>query len=596
MQTQDQPQHAPAAQAERPEHVDVLVIGAGQAGLAVGWHLREQGITSFLLLDAGPEVGHVWRNRWDSLRLFTPAEYDALPGMPFPAPAGTYPTKDEVADYLRGYAAAFELPVRLNTRVTRLTKTGDTFHADTSTGPITARQVVIATGPFQTPVVPTLARHLAADVVQLHSADYRNPDQLPDGPVLVVGAGNSGLQIAAELAATRPVTVAVGTRPPMLPQRLLGRDLFWWLTRLGLITKTADSRLARRLQKKGDLVIGTRWRDLARLGIQVRPRLDDVDLTTAMFADGSVTRWPPSCGPPGSAPTTRGSTSPAPSWTTRSRTSAASPPSPASASWACRGCTPAAPPCSGTSRTTPPGSPTTSATTSRPRAPRLPQATCSSEDQSARRRCPVPALPQVELGELAAGGDPGLGEDVPQVERDGARRHPALGGDVLVRQALADQAGDLAFHRCQRQLGGRVALAGGLPGRAQLLAGAGGERLGAQVLERLERGAQVGAGVDAVLGAAQELAVREVGAGPVVRAAAPVGSGVGVMGQGGSRTGLVRRAGSASRARPWSTAASAHGQPGALGERGELLDPRCGLLVVAGADGGVDAVDARSGG
>jgi len=289
MQAQDQPQHAPAANLERPEYVDVLVIGAGQAGLAVGWHLREQGITSFLLLDAGPEVGHMWRSRWDSLRLFTPAEYDALPGTPFPAPAGTYPTKDAVADYLRGYAAAFELPVRLNTRVTRLTKTGDTFHADTSTGPITAGQVVIATGPFQTPAVPTLARHLAADVVQLHSADYRNPDQLPEGPVLVVGAGNSGLQIAAELAATRPVTVAVGTRPPMLPQRLLGRDLFWWLTRLGLITKTADSRLARRLQKKGDLVIGTRWRNLARLGIQVRPRLDDVDLSTAMFADGTVT-------------------------------------------------------------------------------------------------------------------------------------------------------------------------------------------------------------------------------------------------------------------------------------------------------------------
>ena len=290
MLTQHQPQHAPAARAERPEHVDVLVIGAGQAGLAVGWHLRDQGITSFLLLDAGPEVGHVWRNRWDSLQLFTPAEYDALPGMPFPAPAGTYPTKDEVADYLRGYAAAFSLPVRLDTRVPRLTKTDDTFHADTSNGPITAGQVVIATGPFQTPVVPPVARHLAADVVQLHSADYRNPDQLPDGPVLVVGAGNSGLQIAAELAATRPVTVAVGTRPPMLPQRLLGRDLFWWLARLGLITKTADSRLARRLQKNGDLVIGTRWRDLARLGIHVRPRLDDVDLTTAMFADGSITQ------------------------------------------------------------------------------------------------------------------------------------------------------------------------------------------------------------------------------------------------------------------------------------------------------------------
>ncbi len=290
MHTHEQRQPAQPVRSQAPEHVDVLVVGAGQAGLAIGWHLREQGIRSFLLIDAGPEVGHVWRTRWDSLRLFTPAEYDGLPGMPFPAAAGTYPSKDDVADYLRGYAAAFELPVRLDTRLTRLAKTGDRFHADTSTGPLTARHVVIATGPFQTPVVPTLARHLATDVVQLHSADYRNPGQLPDGPVLVVGAGNSGLQIAAELATSRPVTVAVGTRPPMLPQRFLGRDLFWWLSRLGLLTRAADSRLARRLRTKGDLVIGTRRRDLTRLGIQVRPRLDDADLTTAMFADGSISQ------------------------------------------------------------------------------------------------------------------------------------------------------------------------------------------------------------------------------------------------------------------------------------------------------------------
>ena len=289
MPTPALPRHAPPAPAEGTEHVEVLVIGAGQAGLAVGWHLREQGVRSFLLLDAGAEVGQVWRDRWDSLRLFTPSEYDGLPGMAFPAPAGTYPTKDEVADYLRAYAAEFELPVRLDTHVTRLTRAGDTFVAFTSTGTLTARQVVIATGPFQTPVIPSLARHLAADVVQVHSAGYRNPDQLPDGPVLVVGAGNSGLQIACELAASRPVTVAVGTRPPVLPQRFLGHDLFWWLTRLGIMTRTADSRLARRLRTKGDLVIGTRWRDLARLGIQVRPRLDDVDRSTAMFADGSVT-------------------------------------------------------------------------------------------------------------------------------------------------------------------------------------------------------------------------------------------------------------------------------------------------------------------
>ena len=386
MQTQDQPQHAPAAQAERPEHVDVLIIGAGQAGLAVGWHLREQGITSFLLLDAGPEVGHVWRSRWDSLRLFTPAEYDALPGMPFPASCRHVPDQGR-----RG-----GLPARLRRRVRaagppqhpRHPAHQDRRHVPRGQldRPHHGWAVVIATGPFQTPVVPTLARHLAADVVQLHSADYRNPDQLPDGPVLVVGAGNSGLQIAAELAATRPVTVAVGTRPPMLPQRFLGRDLFWWLTRLGLITKTADSRLARRLRKKGDLVIGTRWRDLARLGIQARPRLDDIDLTTAMFADGSVTTvaavvWAtgfrtdytwldiPGAVMDDKVANERGITA-----------------VPGLSVSVCRGCTPAAPPCSGTSRTTPRGSPTTSATTSTSCAPRLPQATCRLTRESAHRR------------------------------------------------------------------------------------------------------------------------------------------------------------------------------------------------------------------
>lgn len=270
-----------------PPHVDVLVIGAGQAGLALGWHLRRRGVASFLLVDAGPEVGHVWRSRWDSLRLFTPAEYDALPGLPFPAPAGTYPTKDQVADYLRDYAAEFRLPVRLDTRVERLTRSGDGFRAETSTGPVTAARVVVATGPFQDPVVPALAEGLAPDVVQVHSAGYRAPGQLPDGPVLVVGAGNSGLQIAAELAGTRPVAVAVGTRPPALPQRFLGRDLFWWLTRLRLVTRSADSRLSRRIRGRGDLVIGTRWRDLTRLGVRARPRLVGTAGRSVTFADGS---------------------------------------------------------------------------------------------------------------------------------------------------------------------------------------------------------------------------------------------------------------------------------------------------------------------
>ncbi|GAB3589310.1 NAD(P)/FAD-dependent oxidoreductase [Angustibacter peucedani] len=268
--------------------VDVLVVGSGQAGLAIGWHLRQQRRT-FLLVEAGPEVGHVWRSRWDSLRLFTPAEYDALPAVAFPAPAGSYPTKDEVADYLRSYATAFELPVRLNTTVARLTRDGQTFVAETTGGVITARQVVVATGPFQTPHVPDVATALDASITTLHSSQYRNPDQLPDGPVVVVGAANSGLQIALELAATRPVILAAGSRPPMLPQRVMGQDLFWWLTRTGALTKPADSLVARRMRRRGDLVIGTRPRDLARASITPRLRLTNVSGRSVHFADGTST-------------------------------------------------------------------------------------------------------------------------------------------------------------------------------------------------------------------------------------------------------------------------------------------------------------------
>ena len=183
------------------ELLDVLVIGAGQAGLALGHHLARRGM-DFLLLDAGPEIGHSWRSRWDSLRLFTPAQYDSLPGLPFPAPADTHPSKDDVADYLAGYAAHFALPVRLNSPVLRLHRDADgRFEATTPTGTLRAKRVVVATGPFQTPHVPALADRLDPGVPQLHSAEYRNPAQLRGaGRVLVVGAANSGLQIAAELA------------------------------------------------------------------------------------------------------------------------------------------------------------------------------------------------------------------------------------------------------------------------------------------------------------------------------------------------------------------------------------------------------------
>ncbi len=263
--------------------LDVIVVGGSQAGLAMAWHLAQQGLR-FVVLEAAPEVGHVWRSRWDSLKLFTPAQYDALPSMAFPAPADTYPTKDPVADYLQAYAAAFELPVRLNARVTRLSQTDDGFEVRTAEETYQARQVVVATGPFQVPFVPPPAGKLDASVTQVHSADYRNPQALPEGPVLVVGGGNSGFQIAEELAATRSVDLSIATKAPMLPQRRAGRDLFWWLTRLGLMRVTVDSRVGQRMSRR-EFIIGTNRKRLERAGVRFRPRLVDAEGPTVRFAD-----------------------------------------------------------------------------------------------------------------------------------------------------------------------------------------------------------------------------------------------------------------------------------------------------------------------
>jgi putative flavoprotein involved in K+ transport len=266
--------------------LDTVVIGGGQAGLAIAWHLKRQGLR-FVVLEAGSELGHTWRDRWDSLKLFTPAQYDGLPGMPFPAPTDTYPTKDPVADYLQTYVTAFDLPVRLKTKVTSLSQADQRFDVRTADDTFHTRQVVVATGPFQVPFVPPSAHGLEPSVTQVHSSGYRNPAALPGGSVLVVGGGNSGFQIAEELAATRQVDLSIGERAPMLPQRLAGRDLFWWLTRLGPLRVTVDSRLGRRASRR-EFIIGTNKRRLRKVGVRFRPRLVEADGRTVRFADGST--------------------------------------------------------------------------------------------------------------------------------------------------------------------------------------------------------------------------------------------------------------------------------------------------------------------
>jgi Predicted flavoprotein involved in K+ transport len=206
--------------------------------------------------------------------------------MPFPGSPDTYPTKEQVAGYLNAYAAEFNLPVRVNSRVIALIRTAEGFEARTDDGVFRARQVVVATGPFQAPHVPPAAQRLDGSVTQLHSAGYRNPRTLPPGPVLVVGGGNSGFQIAGELAATRQVDLAIATKAPVLPQRLAGKDLFWWLTRLGLMRSPPGPGWA---AAAGPARFHHRQQPprLRAAGVRFRPAVADAEGRTVRFADGS---------------------------------------------------------------------------------------------------------------------------------------------------------------------------------------------------------------------------------------------------------------------------------------------------------------------
>jgi putative flavoprotein involved in K+ transport len=264
----------------------VLVIGAGQAGLATGYHLRKAGIP-FEIVDAAGRVGDSWRNRYLSLTLFTPRQFSALPGASLVGNRELYPSRDEFADYLESYAATFDLPVRLSSRVISLTR-GERFEAQLESGEsISATHVVIATGAFQEPVVPSIASNFAHEVVQLTSSSYREPSQVPDGPVLVVGDGASGRDIAAELASTRPTMLAAGKPRKLFPERFLGKSIWWWLYWSGLMRAPADSRIGQLMQRADPFPDRERNLDsLAHKGVRVRSRLAGAVGATAKFADG----------------------------------------------------------------------------------------------------------------------------------------------------------------------------------------------------------------------------------------------------------------------------------------------------------------------
>lgn len=269
--------------------VDVLVIGGGQAGLAAAHALQKAGI-GFLVVDAAPAVGDSWLRRYDALTLFTPRSISGLPGVPLAGDPEGYATKDEFAEYLARYAVDRGFPVETGTRIVSLRQDGDMFEAVVADGRrFAARAVIVATGAFQTPSLPSLSKLFPPSVQQIHVADFRNAASVAEGPVLVVGDGASGRDAAVALSARHRVILAKGRARKLLPERILGRSLWWWLQRLGLLRASPDSLIGRRMRQSDPFPKrGNDDAALSRAGVVLKPRLVSVDSRNAVFADGST--------------------------------------------------------------------------------------------------------------------------------------------------------------------------------------------------------------------------------------------------------------------------------------------------------------------
>ena len=291
MATQQAAIETPAASVEKFE---TIVIGGGQAGLAVGYYLKKGG-GSFVILDANEQIGGSWRTRtWSSLRLFTPARYDGLPGWAFPAPGWSYPTARETADYLEAYADRFELPVRLGMTVDRLSKVGDRYLVESGGRRLVADRVVVATGFYGKPSVPDFAPELDPRIVQMHSSDYRDPSQLLPGGVLLVGAGNSGADIAIEASATHRTWLSgpdKGQVPVRIesPLRRLVVPVLWFVASRVLTVKTPLGRKVRpHVISGGAPRIRVKTNDLRKAGVESVPRTVGVQDGLPTLEDGRV--------------------------------------------------------------------------------------------------------------------------------------------------------------------------------------------------------------------------------------------------------------------------------------------------------------------
>jgi putative flavoprotein involved in K+ transport len=278
---------------EKTERFDTVVVGAGQGGLAAGYHLARRG-RDFVILDAGDRVGDSWRKRWHSLRLFTPARYDGLPGWAFPARSWSYPSKDDVADYFAAYVERFELPVRTGVRVDRLSREGGALVLVSGDRRFEADNVVVATGAYQSPKIPSFARALDPGIVQLHSSEYQGPWQFQDGDTLVVGAGNSGAEIALEASREHRVLLS-GRDTGQEPLRAGGRadrlltPPFWFLiTRLLTVKTPMGRKVSDRFRSRGLPLARVRRKDLAAAGIERVPRTAGVRDGMPVLDDGRV--------------------------------------------------------------------------------------------------------------------------------------------------------------------------------------------------------------------------------------------------------------------------------------------------------------------
>ncbi|MFC0187409.1 flavin-containing monooxygenase [Fictibacillus aquaticus] len=266
---------------------DVIVVGGGQAGLSMGYYLKKTGL-SFVILDSGQRTGDVWRKRYDSLVLFTPRSYSTLHGLKWDGDPAGYPSKEEVADYLERYAQTYDLPVQHDSHVHSVEKENDLFNVSTSHTVYKGKKVVVATGAFQTPRIPAFAKELPSSIIQLHSSQYRNPGQLNDGPVLVVGGGNSGAQIAVELSATHKTYLSAGAKIQFMPLTIAGKSIFWWLEKTGILKSSASSWVGKIMRKRGDTIFGYELKEkVEKLEVVLKSRTSGLFKGKVMFDDST---------------------------------------------------------------------------------------------------------------------------------------------------------------------------------------------------------------------------------------------------------------------------------------------------------------------